>query len=314
MKKESIFQQLNIFAQCRKNEIPLKQCPQFLFLVMGIIIIALILSIHIIGAKHVIEPFLIILIIFFITTILFIVAFIVTHSFEKLAEASRMKTEFLNIVSHQLRTPLTSLIWTIDLLMEEKDMTKKQEYFQILKKNSNRMQELISDLLMVSKITQGSFILRKKEVNFSIFIEDIVSQFDFFAQSSNIKMSIQKQEKLLRTFIDSSQIKIVVENLIENAIRYSKRGGELKILLEKRGANIYFEVKDSGVGIPEEDKKYIFKKFFRAKNVLEHQSKGSGLGLFISKLIIRALKGEIGFTSQENVGTTFWFTIPAFKD
>lgn len=314
MKKESIFQQLNIFAQCRKNEIPLKQCPQFLFLVMGIIIIALILSIHIIGAKHVIEPFLIILIIFFITTILFIVAFIVTHSFEKLAEASRMKTEFLNIVSHQLRTPLTSLIWTIDLLMEEKDMTKKQEYFQILKKNSDRMQDLIKDLLMVSKITQGSFILRKKEVNFSIFIEDIVSQFDFFAQSSNIKISIQKQEKLPKVFIDSSQIKIVVENLIENAIRYSRKGGEIKIFLEKRGANIYFKVKDNGISIPEEDKKYIFKKFFRAKNVLEHQSKGSGLGLFISKLIIRALKGEIGFTSQENVGTTFWFTIPAFKD
>ena len=314
MKKESIFQQLNVFAQCRKNEIPLKQCPQFLFLVMGIIIIALILSIHIIRIKYVIDPFLLILILFFITTIFFIIAFIVTHSFEKLAEANRMKTEFLNIVSHQLRTPLTSLIWTIDLLMEEKDMTKKQEYFQILKKNSNRMQELISDLLMVSKITQGSFILRKKEVNFSIFIEDIVSQFDFFAQSSNIKISIQKQEKLPKVFIDSSQIKIVVENLIENAIRYSKRGGELKILLEKRGANIYFEVKDSGVGIPEEDKKYIFKKFFRAKNVLEHQSKGSGLGLFISKLIIKASKGEIGFISQENIGTTFWFTIPAFKD
>ena len=333
MNKKSIFQRLNIFAQCREEEIPLRQCPQFLFLIMGIVIIGSILLIYMIGIEYIIDPFFIILIVLSITIILFVIAFIITHSFGKLAEANRMKTEFLNIVSHQLRAPLTSLRWTIELLIEEKSTIRKQEYFQILKKNSNQMQNLINDLLIVSRITQGTFPLRKKEVDFGVFIEDVISQFNFFAQSSNVKIKVKKQEKLPKVFIDSSQIKIVVENLIENAIRYSKKKGEIKISWEKKGnktmacpegkhsrflseakgSYIYFEVKDKGIGIPEQDKKHIFKKFFRAKNVLEHQDKGSGLGLFISKLIIKASGGEIDFVSQENIGSTFWFTLPISK-
>jgi signal transduction histidine kinase len=112
----------------------------------------------------------------------------------------------------------------------------------------------------------------------------------------------------------------VIENLINNAIHYSsaKDNSEpqkkiVEIKLNKRGKNIYLEIQDYGIGIPEEDKKFIFEKFFRSKNVSKHQTRGSGLGLFIAKSIVKKMNGKIGFQSKQNQGTTFWFTLPIKK-
>ena len=102
----------------------------------------------------------------------------------------------------------------------------------------------------------------------------------------------------------------MIENFLDNATRYIKDSGKVEILLEKRGQNLYFEIKDNGVGIPQEDQKYILQKFFRSENVMRHQTQGSGLGLYISKAIVRRLGGKVGFRSKEGEGTTFYFTLP----
>ena len=101
-----------------------------------------------------------------------------------------------------------------------------------------------------------------------------------------------------------------MENFIDNAIRYTKKGGVVKIRLKKTKKNIHFEVEDEGVGIPKEDQKYIFDKFFRASNAMKYQTQGSGLGLFIAKSVADKMKGEIGFKSKESKGSTFWVKIP----
>ena len=108
----------------------------------------------------------------------------------------------------------------------------------------------------------------------------------------------------------SNHIQLVVENFLDNAIRYVKQSGDIKIKIEDRNGKIYFEIKDNGVGIPNDDQKYIFQKFFRAKNVMKYQTQGSGLGLYIAKNIIEKSNGKIGFKSKENEGSTFWFTLP----
>jgi len=313
MTLKNIVSQINVFNQCRRYGLPLWQCPSFLFLVMGFIIIVSIILAYIIGTRYIEDPAIVTLIILGLTTILFIMAFTITNSFEKLAEISRMKSEFISVVSHQLRSPLTNLKWAIDLIMSGelgKIEEQQVEYFKILKENNERMMELVEDLLYVSRIETATLSQRKSEISLVDFIEKTILRFEPFARASNIKINFNFEKNLPLAFVDPDQMKQVVENLLDNAIRYIKKGGKIDISLSKRNSFFYFEIKDNGIGIPQEDQKYIFQKFFRSKNVLKYQTQGSGLGLFIVKSIIERSGGKIGFKSQEGQGTTFWFTLP----
>ncbi|MFQ6084610.1 MAG: sensor histidine kinase [Candidatus Aminicenantia bacterium] len=305
--------QLNIIAQCKKYGLSPWQCPQFLFLIMGTIIISSTLTAYVIGARYIENPLIVALVVLLIATILFVIAVIIVRSFERLAEANRMKSEFVSIVSHQLRSPLSNLRWVIELLMSGRlgKIEKKQtEYFRTLKENSSRMQELISDLLIVSRIETAKLPLRRKEFSLEDLVKDLISEYEPFAKASNTEISFEVQENLPKIFADPSRIKLVIENLLDNAIRYIKDKGKVEISLFEKNKNIYFGIKDNGVGIPKEDQKYIFRKFFRSENVMRYQTQGSGLGLYISKAIIKRSGGKISFKSKENRGSTFWFTLP----
>ncbi len=310
---KKILEQLNILSQCRGYGLPLWQCPQFLFLIMGMIIIGSSLATYAIGNRYIEDPEIVALMVLILALILFIFAFIITRSFERLAEASRMKSEFISVVSHQLRSPLSNLRWAIELLMSGRlgrIEEKQTEYFRILKENSARMEELVSDLLIVSRIETAKLPLKKAEFPLENLVRELIKEFEPFAQASNVKVELKSEEDLPKILADPSQIRLVVENLLDNAIRYIKDRGKVLIKLEKKGPNLYFEIKDNGVGIPKEDQKYIFQKFFRAGNILRYQTQGSGLGLYITKAIIERSGGKIGFKSEENKGSTFWFTLP----
>jgi len=313
MKFKNIFIQLDIFTQCRKYGFFLWQCPQFLFLIMGIIIIGSVIFSYIIGARYIEDPAIVALIVLILTAILFIIVFIINRSFERIAEVNRMKSEFISIVSHQLRSPLSNLKWTIEFLMSgrlEEFKEKQIEYFRILKENTDRMGELVSNLLIVSKIETFKLPFKKKEIFLPDLIKELIFENKSFAEASNVKIKFEFQKKLPKILIDPFQIRQVIENLLNNAIRYIKDRGEVKILLEKKNKNFYFEIKDNGVGIPKEEQKFIFQKFFRSENILRYQTQGSGLGLYICKAIIKKMGGKIGFKSEENKGSTFWFTLP----
>ncbi len=310
---KKIISELNIFAQCRKYNLSLWQCPQFLFLVMGIIIITSSLFAYALGTHYIESPLLVAFTIQILAGILLIIAVIITRSFERLAEASRLKSEFISIVSHQLRSPLSNLKWTIELLMSGKlgKIEEKQtEYFKIIKENSNRMHELISDLLTVSKIESAKLPFNKQEFSMKELTKVLINEYKPLASATNVEVVLINDKNLPKAFSDPSRIKLVIENLLDNAIRYTKEKGKVKISLSQKNNNILFSIKDNGVGVPEKDRKYIFQKFFRSENVLRHQTKGSGLGLYISKEIIKRAKGKIGFDSKEGKGSTFWFTIP----
>jgi signal transduction histidine kinase len=313
MNSKEIFSQLNIFAQCKKYGLPLWQCPHFLFLLMGLIIIGSTLGFYLIGSRYIQDPQAVALITLLVTAILFIIAFIVTRSFERLAEANRMKSEFISVVSHQLRSPLSNLRWTIELLNSGKvdSVSEKQlEYFKVLKENSDRMRELISDLLIISRIETAKFPLKKKEFSLVELIKELIKGLEPLAKASNVEVKFEPKADSPKIFADPSQIQLVIENLLDNAIRYIKEKGKVEIKLKRKDGSLYFEIEDTGVGIPEEDQKYIFQKFFRSENVMRYQTQGSGLGLYIAKSIIERSGGKIGFKSEENKGSTFWFTLP----
>lgn len=279
--------------------------------------IGVISAVYGIGLHYVNDPQVIALAVLFLTAALFIITFVITQSFEKIAEANRLKSEFVSIVTHQLRTPLTSLSWAIEALISGefgKVEEKQLEYLQILKENNNRMGELIRDLITVTKVEDSSQFKAKESVSLEVVTKDLVFKFQPFIQASNVDLKMKTDEKLPQVLTVVSQIKVVVENLIDNAIRYARSKDGIKGLIEisiaKIEKNIQFEIKDNGIGIPRKDEKYIFQKFFRSGNVRQREPYGSGLGLFITKSVILRLGGKIGFKSEEGKGTTFWFTIP----
>jgi signal transduction histidine kinase len=284
---------------------------------MGIIMIGVISAVYGIGLHYLNDPQAIALVVLFLTAALFIITFVITQSFEKTAEANRLKTEFVSIVTHQLRSPLTSLSWAIEALISGefgKVDEKQLEYLKILKENNGRMGELIRDLITVTKVEDGSQFQNKEPISLETVTKDLVFKFQPFIEASNIDLKIRADNNLPKVLTVGNQIKIVIENLIDNAIRYAKpkdgTKGLIEISLQKKEKNIQLEIKDNGIGIPKEDQKFIFQKFFRSQNVRETQPYGSGLGLFITKSIIARLGGKIGFKSEEGKGTTFWFILP----
>lgn len=310
---KNILDQLNIPAQCKKYGISVWQYPQFIFLVMGFIIITSIIVAYFIGSHYIENVETVALLVILLATVLLSLAFIITKSFEKLAEANRMKSEFVSIVSHQLRSPLSNLRWGIELLMSGRIGVIEEaqiEYFKILKENCGRMRELVSNLLIVSRIDTSTLPIKNAEFSLSDLIREIVKGSEIFAKASNVSLEFNCQENLPNVIADSSQITLAVDNLLDNAIKYTKEKGTVKLKLERKDKNLHFEIADSGVGIPKEDQKYIFQKFFRSQNAAKHQTQGSGLGLYIAKAIIEKSGGKVGFKSQEGVGSTFWFTLP----
>ena len=310
---KKILSKLNIVEQCKKYNISLWQCPQFLFLAMGIIIVVSSLTAYAFGTRYIEDPLTVALIIQLLAGVLLTMAAIITRSFERLAEANRLKSEFISIVSHQLRSPLSNLKWTIELLTSGKlgKIEEKQvEYFKIIRENSNRMHELVSDLLTVSRIESAKLPFKKQRFSMQEFVNKLIMEYKPLASASNVEVTFKEVDNLPEVSSDPSRIKLVMENFLDNAIRYVNEKGKVEIKLSQENNNIRFSVKDNGVGIPEKDKKYIFQKFFRSGNVLKYQTKGSGLGLYISKAMIKKAKGKIGFQSEEDKGSTFWFTIP----
>ena len=317
MSFREILEQLNIRATCKQYGLGMWRCPQFLFLLMGSVIIITALVTYFLGTRYVADPGTVSLIVLVLTVILFVLTFSITRSLEGLAEANRLKTEFISIVSHQLRSPLSNLKWALEILVSDrfgKIDGKPAEYLQILSDNTKRMGELISSLLIVSRIDQGRLPIHNAEFPLSDLVKEAIAEFKPIALASNIEIVLETAKpNLPQAFGDSSQLKIVVENFIDNAVRYTKGAGKIVVAIVPKKDRLLFSVKDGGVGIPKEDQKHIFQKFFRSGNVLKYQTQGSGLGLYIAKSIVEKSGGKIGFKSEQDKGSTFWFTIPTKK-
>jgi len=312
MDTKKLCHQLNPFAQCTKYHLSLWQCPSFLSPLTGLVTILSMVSTYLIATRYT-QPEIVALIVIAVTAALVTIGYLVIQGFEKLAQANQMKTEFVSIASHQLRTPLTGIKWMIDLIMQQqtKSMTKDQlETLGSIRENNQRMINLVNDLLDLSRLEQGRFVFSPEEIHLDRLLKEILKEYASLAKASNTEISLESGINIPPIMKDKRGLGLVLHNLIDNAIRYTKEQGRVKIKLSSKGNLVRCEIKDNGVGIPAEDQKKIFQKFFRSQNVLKYQTEGTGLGLFIAKSIIKASKGKMGFWSKEGQGSTFWFEIP----
>ncbi len=315
MNGTKIIGKIPFFKECDQYNISLWQCPSFLFFILGLLIIGAMISTYLISTRLTEEPEITALITILVSLIIFIIGTVIVQGFDKLLQANKMKTEFIRIASHQLRTPLSSLRWANDLLMHGivKPTQEQTEYLEIIKYSNQRMLKLINDLLDVTKIEMGNLPMELKQVDIKNIAEEAVSDLSPLAKANNVVLNLKIEDGLPLVLSDQEKCKMVFVNLIDNAIKYSNGRGNVNIAVEQRDDFIRVSVQDEGVGIPKAQQKNIFQKFFRSDNVMKHQTVGTGLGLFIIKAIIDANKGKIWFDSEEDEGTTFYFEIPIAK-
>jgi len=228
-----------------------------------------------------------------------------------LAEESKKEKEFMSLTSHQLYTPL-SIIRGFSAMLYEKKLgelnPKQEEAITEIHDSTKRMVDLVSELLSISRIETGAFRLEKKETDLKRLLENIVSLINQTKQQK-IKISLDCHEKIDSVKIDADKIRQVVYNLIDNALKYGK-GQQIKLSCQQTDKETIISVRDEGVGIPKADFEKLFQPFFRGKTILELDNKGTGLGLYIARLIIEKHGGRIWAESEINKGSTFKFSLP----
>ena len=226
----------------------------------------------------------------------------------------RSKNEFITIASHQLRSPLTDINWALDTLL--KDETLHEEERSIVKRALEAGIQLLSvteDLLAIAKIEEGRFGYTYEPANLVEAVENVVASFLTRTRELGMKLYFDKPEGTLPpVMIDEKKMAIVLQNLLDNALRYNVPGGEVSVKIEALEGEPFLKVsvKDTGIGFSEDDGKNIFTKFFRGANAVKMATEGSGLGLYVTKNIIQAHGGKIWFQSESNRGSTFFFTLP----
>jgi len=227
-------------------------------------------------------------------------------------QLERSKTEFISITSHELRSPMTPMRAQLQMLIGGyygKLNKKQEESLDIVARNTERLDNIIVDFLEISRIEAARLKFRFVKTDITPYIERVVKETSLFMPEKKIKIET-KIEKLPIIESDPDRIMQVLRNLLNNAVKFSKKNTSINVSVKKQSNEILFSVQDKGRGINKEQQSRIFEPFFQAKQTMYRESLGTGLGLAIAKGIVKSQKGKIWFNSKENIGTTFNFTFP----
>jgi signal transduction histidine kinase len=232
---------------------------------------------------------------------------------EVLRELDKVKDEFVSIASHQLRTPLTSIEGYISMILEGDagEINDSQRMFlENAFKSSERMVRLINDFLSVNRIQTGKFIIDRHTVDLSKIVQQEIDSLRANAEMRHIQFEYKKPDNIPDIDVDEDKIRQVIMNFSDNAIYYSRENTTINVELTVDERNVYFVVKDKGIGVPASERENLFGKFFRASNAKKQRPDGTGVGLYLAKMVVESHGGKIIFDSVEGEGSTFGFSLP----
>lgn len=233
-------------------------------------------------------------------------------SHKKDVEVSRVKSDFISTAAHQLRTPLTGIRWSLEAL-EKSDISEEQRALVAsATQKSHELVSIVGTLLDISAIESGKYKYTFMPINLEQLAEEVAQDFSPEAQKAKVSLYVERSETVLPAVQgDRERLKWVLNNLIENAIRYTPEQGSVRIRAEVRASRVFIMVRDSGIGIAEKDRNNIFERFYRAPNAIAVQNGGNGLGLYIARTIATDHGGDLSFAANaEGIGTTFTLQLP----
>jgi len=235
----------------------------------------------------------------------------------RLKELDKMKSEFLSVASHELNSPMSVIKGYLHMILYEgfgKVNKEAKTYLNHVYTKTDQLAKLVSDLLNVSRIEQGRVKLQIQPTDPMQIAKSAVENYNVKAREKGIEINLHQPDGVIpKVSADPGKLEEILSNLLSNSVKYTKEG-HINLLFEKTDGEVKFTVKDTGIGIPKEAQKNIFKKFYRVDNTWVREAGGTGLGLYIIKGYVELMNGKIWFESEgENKGTTFYFTIPLAK-
>lgn len=234
----------------------------------------------------------------------------------------RAKDEFVSIAAHQLRTPLASMRWNMEMVLRQGELPELiRERLEHINEDNQRLITLVNDLLDISRIDQGRIENEPEPTDTRRSIQTVVQKMSSEAQKQQVAIELQLNEQIPKITIDPKRFAEVIEDLLSNAIKYNVPGGRVIVGVKPLGEYIRISVADSGIGIPKEDHARVFSKFYRGNNVVNTKTTGTGLGLFIVKSYVDEWGGKVSFESPafaqktqdgkvDYKGTTFYIDLP----
>ncbi len=240
-------------------------------------------------------------------------AVLVLQDVTYLREVDQMKTSFLSVAAHQLRTPLSTIRWYLELLNDPSEgrLSRDQKTFaENAYVSLLRMVELINDLLAITRLEAGRVPFKPEPTSLKVLTADVLEGEKRRLVEQELKVSVDIPDDVPNVPLDPTLAREVFVNLVQNAIRYTPKGGTISIRVRDAGDELDWSIADSGIGIPKDQESKIFAKFFRASNAVDFNSEGSGLGLYLARFIVSNWGGNLSFTSREGKGATFNVTVP----
>jgi PAS domain S-box-containing protein len=226
-------------------------------------------------------------------------------------EVSQMKSDFVSFVMHQLRTPLAGIKWMLELATQEPDVPADAASFvQDARDAAERLIGLVNDLLDISRLEGGKLTLALQDVRIGVLTRSVLDEMSQLIQDRAHRLSIAGDADVPPVETDPKLLRQVFFNLVSNAVMYTPPGGTIAIAMGREGQRARWEITDSGIGISEASRARLFEKFYRAENVTAIETEGTGLGLYLVRLIVERLGGQVSYVSEEGKGSTFVVTLP----
>lgn len=229
----------------------------------------------------------------------------------ELQSALQIKSDFVSFVTHQLRTPLAGIKWSLELAAQEEGLSEETTSFiQDGRESAQRLIDMVNDLLDLSRLESGKLKLAPKETSLAELTQSVLKDVSHCIEKQGHDLSVSGMEGIPPVLVDPELFRQVIVNMVSNAIKYTPPGGKIDVRMARESSFVRWSITDSGIGIPKASQARLFEKFYRAENAYKIETEGTGLGLHLVKLIVEKSGGRIWCESEENKGSTFQFTLP----